>query len=229
MDAGIAGEARPSRTCATGSPTRAPATSSGSRSRPAAGRDEQPVAATHRPGPHHLRPDAASSLPVPAAIPREGTPHVLHSLRRHHHRLRRGRRHAGPPAGALRQADPAARARRLRPAGARQLEHAGGQRRGQVPDHRSTGATRTGRTSIRTPTTRSAATPSSTAPRCSGCGRRTSASSGTTAASRRRGRSRTTSWSPTTPRPSTCTRCTASAAWIRPSRRASAPYRLPAP
>ena len=60
--------------------------------------------------------------------------HAFLALRRHHHRLRRGRRHPVPPAGALRQADPAARARRLRAEGAGQLEHQGGQRGGEVPD-----------------------------------------------------------------------------------------------
>ena len=48
----------------------------------------------------------------------------------------------------------------------------------------------------------------------------------TTAASRRPGRSATTSSSRTTPRPSTSITCTASAARIRPSRRPSAPYPL---
>ena len=80
----------------------------------------------------------------------------------------------------------------------------------------------------RTRTTTWAATPSSTARRCSGSGARTSASSGTTAACRRPGRSATTSSSPTTPRPSTSTRCTASAARTRPSPPASAPYPHPA-
>ena len=61
----------------------------------------------------------------------------------------------------------------------------------------------------------------------SGCGGRTSASCGTTAASRRPGRSPTTSSSPTTPRPSISTRCTASGARTRPSRRPARPYRYP--
>ena len=58
-----------------------------------------------------------------------------------------------------------------------------------------------------------------TAPRCTGCARRTSASCATTAGSRRRGRSPTRRWSRTTRRPSSSTRCTARAARIRPSRR----------
>ena len=50
----------------------------------------------------------------------------------------------------------------------------------------------------------------------------------TTTASRRRGRSPTTSWSRTTRRPSSCTRCTAPAARTRPSRRRARPYPFPA-
>ena len=73
--------------------------------------------------------------------------------------------------------------------------------------------------STRTPTTMSAATPSSMARRCSACGARTSARCGMPAAFRRPGRSPTTISSPTTPRPNISTRCTASAAQIRPSRR----------
>ena len=49
-----------------------------------------------------------------------------------------------------------------------QLEHAGGQCRGPGTRPRRPGATRTGRSCTRTPTTRSAGTPSSTEPRCSG-------------------------------------------------------------
>ena len=51
----------------------------------------------------------------------EGDP--MRALRRHHHRHRRGRRHARPPARPHRQAHPAARARRLPPARARELGH----------------------------------------------------------------------------------------------------------
>ena len=115
------------------------------------------------------------------------------------------------------QADPAARARRLRPAREGQLELARRERRGEVPHAARSGTTRTASRSTRTPTTTSAATPSSTARRCSGCARRTSASSGITAACRRRGRSPTTTSSRTTRRPSTSIRSTASAASIRPS------------
>ena len=57
---------------------------------------------------------------------------------------------------------------------------------------------------------------SSTAPRCTGCARRTSASSSTSTASRPRGRSGTTTSSPTTRRPSGSTRSTASTARTRP-------------
>ena len=57
--------------------------------------------------------------------------------------------------------------------------------------------------------------------------RKTSASCGTTAASRRRGRSATTSWSRTTPRPNGCTTSTASAATIRPTRGRARRTRIP--
>ena len=68
-------------------------------------------------------------------------------------------------------------------------------------------------------TTSSAAPPSSTAPRCSGCARRTSASCASTTASRPPGRSATRSWSRTTRWPSARTRCTAPAARTRPRAR----------
>ena len=45
----------------------------------------------------------------------------MDALRRHHHRHRRRRRHARPPPGAVGQADPAARARRLAAARAGEL------------------------------------------------------------------------------------------------------------
>ena len=77
-------------------------------------------------------------------------------------------------------------------------------------------------------TTSSAARRSSTAPRCTGCARRTSASSPTTTASRPRGRSPTTSSSRTTCRPSSSTRSTARAARTRPSRPPARPYPFPA-
>ncbi len=57
--------------------------------------------------------------------------------------------------------------------------------------------------------------------------RRTSASSGTMTGSRRRGRSPTRTWSRTTPRPSSSTRCTVRAARIRPSRRRAPRTRSP--
>ena len=63
--------------------------------------------------------------------------------------------------------------------------------------------------------------------RCSGCGRRTSARSGTTAASRRPGRSATTTSSRTTPRPSTSTGCTAGTARTRPRARPARRTRYP--
>ena len=47
-----------------------------------------------------------------------------------------------------------------------------------------------------------------------------------TTASRRPGRSATTSWSRTTPRPSRCTTCTVRAAKTRPSRRPARPIRI---
>ena len=90
-------------------------------------------------------------------------------LRRHHHRNRRRRRHAGLQARADREADSAARARRLRAAREGELGLARRQRRRAVQHQRD--VARQGRASrcIRTRTTTSAATPSSTAPRCSGC------------------------------------------------------------
>ena len=71
-----------------------------------------------------------------------------------------------------------------------QLELARGQRRGEVPHEGVVDGRATASPCIRTRTTTSAATPNSTAPRCSGCGGRTSASFGITAACRRPGRSR---------------------------------------
>ena len=79
------------------------------------------------------------------------------------------------------------------------------------------GTTRTAGRSSPESTTTSAARQSSTAPRCSGCARRTSASCGITTGSRRRGRSPTTSSSRTTPWRSSSTRCTEPAARIRPN------------
>ena len=127
------------------------------------------------------------------------------------------------------QADPAARARRLRAAREGQLEHAGGQRRGAGTTRRRRGATGTASRSTRTPTTTSAATPSSTARRCSGCGsedfgeiRHHGGVSPAWPITLRRARAVLHR------RPSTSTRCTASAAWTRPSRRRARRTRIPA-
>ena len=97
-------------------------------------------------------------------------------LRHRHHRQRRRRRHARLEAGADRQADPAARAGRLPPAGARQLGHRRRVPPWQVHDERDLEGRRRPRASRRSRTTTSAATRSSTAPRCSVSGPRTSAS-----------------------------------------------------
>ena len=89
------------------------------------------------------------------------------------------------------QAHPAPRARRLRPPREGQLEtRTRSTSRRSTRPRRSWNDARGQARSTRTPTTTSAATPNSTARRCSGCGARTSASSGITAASRRPGRSR---------------------------------------
>ena len=121
------------------------------------------------------------------------------SLRRHHHRHRRRRWHAGLQAGAHRQEDPAAGTRRLRSAREGQLETPAPSTSRASTRRRKSGATATARSCIRTRTTASAATPSSTAPRCSACAARISARSATTAASLPRGRFPTTSSSRTTP------------------------------
>ena len=93
----------------------------------------------------------------------------MSELRRHHHRHRGRRRHARPPAGAVGQADPAPRARRL--AAARDGEL--GRRRGvrRQPLHLDGHLVRRRRQAVpaRRSTTSSAARPSSTAPRCTGC------------------------------------------------------------
>ena len=69
----------------------------------------------------------------------------------------------------------------------------------------------------------SAATPNSTAPRCSACARRISARSGTMAGSRPPGRSAMPISSPITARPSGSITSTASMGWIRPNRRRAGP------
>ena len=111
------------------------------------------------------------------------------ALRRHHHRHRRGRRHARPPARPDRQAHPAARARRLPAARARELGLQGGLPQGALPQRR--GVDRQGRQALppARSSTSSAATPSSTARSSSACASATSARSATTAASPRPGRS----------------------------------------
>ena len=81
--------------------------------------------------------------------------------------------------------------------------------------------------SSRRSTTSSVAPRSSTAQRSIACAPRTSASCGTTTASRRPGRSATTSWSPTTRRRSSSTRCMARAARTRPSLRPARRTRSP--
>ena len=139
-------------------------------------------------------------------------------LRRDHRRHRRRRRHARAAPGPVRQADPSARARRLAAARAGELARAGRVRR--QPLRLAGHLVRRGRQGVpaagpllrrrRDEALRRGALPAARA--------RTSASSGTTTGSRRRGRSPTTSSSPTTHGPSSCTRCTAHAARIRPSR-----------
>src|SRR5256885_10298555 len=64
-----------------------------------------------------------------------------------------------------------------------------------------------------------AATPSFTAPRCSGCAKKISVSYDTTAEFRRRGRSVMTNWSRITRRPRISIRCTAIVARIQRNRR----------
>ena len=104
------------------------------------------------------------------------------------------------------------------PARAAELAHAGCVRR--EPLHLAGHVVRRAKASrsSRRSTTSSAERRSSTARRSIGSARRTSASCSTTTGSRPRGRSPTTSSSRTTPRPSSCTRCTARGARIRPSR-----------
>ena len=149
------------------------------------------------------------------------------TLRRHHgRRIRRDHRgvgcrwrHAGAPAGSVRQAGARSWSGVT---GCPARSRTGTPRRsssttGTSP--RTPGTTRTARRSSHRSTTSWAARRSSTAPRCIGCASGTSASSSTTAGSRPRGRSATTSSSRTTRRPSSCTRCTAPAARTRPTRR----------
>ena len=69
----------------------------------------------------------------------------MEQLRRDHRRHRRGRRHAGPPPGAVRQADPAARARRLAAARAAELGHHRTCSSTTATSPRTPGTTRTGK------------------------------------------------------------------------------------
>ncbi len=130
------------------------------------------------------------------------------ALRRRDHRHRGRRWHPRASTGDERQTRALAGARTVPAAGAGQLGLRGGVRARQVPRARVSGTTATATSSSRRSTTTSAGTPSSTAPRCSGSAPRTSGRSPTTAASPPPGRSTTRTSSPTTPRPSSSTRCT---------------------
>ena len=149
----------------------------------------------------------------------------MRRLRRDRHRQRRRRRHARPPPRALGQADPAARARRLAAARAAELARAGRVRR--QPLRLAGHLVRRRRQALPAPgpllrRRRDEALRRRALPPARGGLRRA-------APPRRRlarpGRSPTTSWSPTTPRPSSSTRCTARAARTRPSRRPARPTR----
>ena len=111
---------------------------------------------------------AAPPAPGPRPSPWSEEATDEQPLRRHHHRHRRRRRHARLRAGPQRQTNPAPRARRVRRARRRTGTRAVYlESRYQTP---RAGTTRSGAKSTPAPTTRSAATPSSTAPRCSGSG-----------------------------------------------------------
>ena len=135
---------------------------------------------------------------------------------------------ADPRARAHRREGPAARTRRLAAPRGGELEPGCGLGRRPLPQLRQ--LDRPGRQGVhaRSSTTTSAATPRSTARSCSGSASGTSARSSTSTASRRRGRSATPTSNPGTPGPSSSTRCTASAASTRPSRRPRSPTRIPA-
>ena len=142
---------------------------------------------------------------------------------------RRRRRHARLPPRAVGQAHPAPRARRLRAAREGQLELARRQRRGASTTPRRRGTTRDGKplhphTNYYVGGNTKFYGAALFRLRARGLRR----DPRTTAASRRRGRSPTTTSSRTTPRPSASTRCTASAARIRPSRRRARRIRIPA-
>ena len=108
-----------------------------------------------------------------------------------------------------RRAHPDPRARRLRPAGRRELGSGRGLEAPALPRRRSAGSTSAAASSVRTRTTASAATRSSGAACSTGCGARTSRRSSTSTASRRRGRSTTTRSRRTTTAPSGCITCAA--------------------
>ena len=178
----------------------------------------------HRPAPRQL---PAGVLP-PRADRGRGANHRPRAawrstddgfLRRDHHRDGRRRRHARTAPRAVGQADPPARARRLASPRAVRTGPRTTSSSTTATSRRTPGTTRRASRSSPRSTTSSAERPSSTAPRSTGCARRTSASCATTTASRRRGRSPTTSSSPTTRWPSSSTRCTARAVRTRPSRR----------
>ena len=89
------------------------------------------------------------------------------------------------------------------------------------------GTTGTASRSSRRCTTSWAGRPRCTARRCTGCARRTSGRSSTSTGSPRPGRWTTATSSRGTRRPSTCTRCTATAVRIRPRATAASPTRGP--
>ena len=148
-------------------------------------------------------------------------------VRRHHHRQRRWRRHARPAPGADRQAHPDPRAWRLAAARAGELGRRGGLRREPLrPDGDlvrqeqqglSAGRPLLGRRRDQA-VRRGAVSAAQRGLRRAEALRRHLA---------RPGRSATTRWSRTTPGPSRCTRSTARAARIRPSRRPARRIRFP--
>ncbi len=139
----------------------------------------------------------------------------------------RRRRDARAHPGRLGQVDPAAGARGLPAPGDGQLGSAAGVRGRPVHVQGHLVRRATASRSSRRCTTSSAGRPSCTARPCTGCARRTSGRSGTSTGSRRPGRCPTTTSSRGTPRPSGCTRCTATAARTRPRATAASPTRGP--
>ena len=135
-----------------------------------------PDAARDRLGRRGRRPTAERTGAANHGDQRDRSDRHDRALRRHHHRQRRRRWHAGPHPGRVGQADPAPRAGRLPAARDGQLGP-----RARCSSTASTspptpGTTPTASRSNPRSTTSSAAPPSSTAPRCTACGRRTSAS-----------------------------------------------------